>query len=352
MTDFKKANYFIEFAAGKYYIIDAESGFMMAAGHDWGTRGIINEQGLDLTLTPDEQNRTVTIETNVYNGDNSHFLGSNLYMDSPAYEWALEYQGFGFYIVDPATDKYINIDLQDNLVRSDTPREFIIVTAEAVFQSRLEELAEATQDNPVDATFLLQNPNFNRNDKRTNSWTIEFVSGNNSNLNGGNNLNNCAESYHAAFTLSQVAASAPKGTYTLTAQGFYRQDDNVEESAPTFFLNDVKADVPVRTGTEGSMSSASESFTNGLYTIVPIAAYINDGETLKVGVTNGENVHQWVIFDNFRLMYYGADDITTGISEVSSERPVTDAVYNLSGQRVEKAAKGLYIQNGRKYIVK
>ncbi|MBQ8127523.1 MAG: MucBP domain-containing protein [Prevotella sp.] len=353
VADFKKANYFIDFTAGAYYIIDAESGLMMAAGNNYGTRGIVNETGLDLTLTPNEETRTVTIDSRVSNGGNNQFLGNNLYMDSSAYGWALEYQGFGFFIVDPASGQYINLDKDNNLVMSATGREFIIVSAEGVLEERMNELAEATAENPVDATFLLQNPNFNRNDLRVQAWKVEFVSGDNYNLNGGNQTNNCAESFHAAFTVSQVAANAPKGTYALTAQGFFRQDDNAEEAAPMFFMNDAKAEVPVKTGAEDNMNDASASFANGLYTIEPIQAYIGEGETLTVGVTNGENVHQWVIFDNFRLTYYGVEDLTTGITEVSTDAlQAVGRTYNMAGQRVEKPMKGLYIQNGKKMVVK
>lgn len=43
---------------------------------------------------------------------------------------------------------------------------------------------------------------------------------------------------------------------------------------------------------------------------------------------------------------------TNGINSVNADNANTDAVYNLQGQRVEKAVKGIYIQNGKKHIVK
>lgn len=42
----------------------------------------------------------------------------------------------------------------------------------------------------------------------------------------------------------------------------------------------------------------------------------------------------------------------TGISTVTTAKTATDAIYNLSGQRVNAATKGLYIINGQKVIVK
>ena len=45
--------------------------------------------------------------------------------------------------------------------------------------------------------------------------------------------------------------------------------------------------------------------------------------------------------------------ITTAISEVAyGEQTAPEAVYNLSGVRVQKAQKGLYIVNGRKVVIK
>ena len=111
--------------------------------------------------------------------------------------------------------------------------------------------------------------------------------------------------------------------------------------------------MPLIEGTENNMGDAGISFTAGKYTIEPLMAYINDGETLKVGLTNNGHTSQWVIFDNFRLTYYGAEDLTTGISEVSTDAlQAAGRTYNMAGQRVEKPLKGLYIQNGKKVVVK
>jgi len=352
IADFEKLNYYIDFAAGEYYVIDVESGLMMAAGHNYGTRGIVNEMGLDLTLTPYTESRTVTFDSRVSNGGDNHFLGVNLYMDSSSWGWALEYRGFGFYILDPNTQKYINIDSENNLVLSDTPREFIIVSKEGVVAERMDELTAATKDSPVDATFLLQNPNFNRNDQRVEAWTISEDC-THSNLNGGNQVNNCAESFHSTFTIMQTVSGAPAGFYQLTAQGFYRQDDYEGDApaAPQFFANEVNQDVPAKTGEENSMNDASASFTNGLYTIEPINFEVKEDGMMYVGVTASTNT-QWVIWDNFQLKYFGTDNPTTGISNVVVETVNNGAIYNLSGQKVSKAQKGLYIINGKKMVVK
>ena len=311
---FTKANYFIDFAAGQYYIIDAESGKFMAAGHNYGTRGIVNTIGLDLTITPNTESRMVTIDSRVANSATNHFLGTNLYMDAPTTEWALEYQGFGFWITDGT--KYISIDENDNLVMSETPREWIIVSSEGVKATRMDELAEATKDAPKDATWAIQCANFNRNDQRISAWEVSEDC-TNKNLSGGSDDNRCAESYHSTFTISQTI-KVPKGVYALTAQGFYRQDDNATEDAPVFFANAETGAIPVKAGNENSMTDASASFSAGNYTINPIYVEVGADSTLKVGI-KGTATHQWVIWDNFQLKYYG--------SEVSIDEIKNAAIY-------------------------
>ena len=52
-------------------------------------------------------------------------------------------------------------------------------------------------------------------------------------------------------------------------------------------------------------------------------------------------------YDNY------SEPISTGIRELRREQaPADDAVYNLSGQRVSKPTKGLYLRRGKKYLVK
>lgn len=43
---------------------------------------------------------------------------------------------------------------------------------------------------------------------------------------------------------------------------------------------------------------------------------------------------------------------TTGINEVQAQKAQNGAIFNLAGQQVSKAQKGIYIQNGKKYIAK
>ena len=46
---------------------------------------------------------------------------------------------------------------------------------------------------------------------------------------------------------------------------------------------------------------------------------------------------------------YSLNGLTDGINAISSEK-ANGAIYDLSGRRVEKAVKGIYIMNGRKFV--
>jgi hypothetical protein len=48
-----------------------------------------------------------------------------------------------------------------------------------------------------------------------------------------------------------------------------------------------------------------------------------------------------------------SDDETTGISTMHNTQNIMhNEYYNLKGQRVEKPAKGIYVRDGKKYVVK
>lgn len=53
-----------------------------------------------------------------------------------------------------------------------------------------------------------------------------------------------------------------------------------------------------------------------------------------------------------RISFNFGDSEVTGISEVKTSTADSDAIYTLGGQRVMNAQKGLYIQNGKKVIIK
>ncbi len=93
--------------------------------------------------------------------------------------------------------------------------------------------------------------------------------------------------------------------------------------------------------------------SNGKYDTCLYEIDINTGEATRVGKID----KRWI----FSALWVDGDDcsdgsgvIVTGINEIVSKQKSTadNHFYNLQGQRVQNPAKGLFIQNGRKVVIK
>jgi hypothetical protein len=331
------------------YLRNRRDGKFLNAGQSWGTQAVLSNHPLDFRFV-ELPNGRYAIDTRISNGSLNHYAGTNGYLDSSLTPFTINYlddrsitlttdgthywgSTGGKVVSTSLTSATANGALWDMLTRDDL----------------LDELSAATPDAPADATFLVLCPGFGRNDTRVSAWTVS-TNCTNYTLSGGNDTNNCAESLHSPFTISQALADAPAGTYALTAQGFYRQDEGKNEQPPVFFIGTATAPLPVRTRSESSMADASSSFTANRYTIAPLLFYYDGKRPLALGI-RGTAKAQWVAWDNFQLQYLGSGD-TTGIKEAeNSQRIEHGAVYDISGRRVAHPSQhGTYIINGKKYL--
>lgn len=101
--------------------------------------------------------------------------------------------------------------------------------------------------------------------------------------------------------------------------------------------------------------SDKEWKTNGKYDTCLYAVDITTGEATRLSKIEDRYTFSALWADGDDCSDGSGYDMTdtTGIEDVSSQQPKADnACYNLAGQRVNAAVKGLYIQNGKKYIVK
>lgn len=302
----------IEFQYAKYIIKNTASGKYLSAGNSWGTQASLVAHPEYVKLSPNEDDGTYKIESQVKNGDGNYWLNTDGFMDGkPADAVVLNVTKVsdGVYTISNGTNYYgwdgTSTVLARNLAANSENALWTIQTLDDAKSA----LANATADAPMDATVLIEDHDFGRGNRYQDRWTM---AASNQNLSGGEDNNgsvgnNCAESYHSDFTLSQEIAGAPKGIYALTAQGFYRQDGEDNEHLPVFYANNETQTFPLRTGTENSMSDAGKSFKTGLYTIDPIYVEVEEGGSLTIGAKLEGNTSLWCIFDNFVLTYYGAE---------------------------------------------
>ena len=316
-------------AEGKYYIYNIGTQKYLAAGANWGTHAIVNENGVDYEFAIADGK--YTLDSQISNGGNSHFLNGE-WNDGAAMGWTIAaVEGKeGVYTISNG-EKFLTAGENGLVTLADDATADAAQWTVKTLEARIAELATATAEAPVDATFLIQDANFGRNDLRKSAWKIEAS---NQNLSGGEDGNgsvgnNCAESYHAVFTLTQTLTNVPAGKYKMTAQGFYRQDGDAVEDAPVFYANAKTIAFPVKTGSENSMTDASKSFNAGLYTIEPIEVVVGEDSILTIGA-KGTATSQWVIWDNFRLSYYGEDPVLAGDANLNGEVTTSDAVAAVS----------------------
>ena len=287
--------------AGKHYFLNVGANKWWGAGNSWGTQASLLPHPEYLTVIVDGSN--YKIESQVSNGGTDYYFNGS-YMDngSPV-SLTIETDGTNYSIANGTT--YYGYDGSSTVLATSDNRDSDNfkwqIFSEAQMRARLE---AASSSNPVDATCLILNQGFGRNNRNTGAWTMDAS---NKNLAGGDNTNLCAESFHSIFTLSQKIENVPNGLYTLTAQGFYRQDGTDNDNLPYFYINDAKGTFPILSGSENNMTDASNSFTAGKYTISPISVVVTDG-TITLGAKNEVNTSLWCIFDNFTLTFYGDTD--------------------------------------------
>ena len=330
------------FTYQKYIIKNVESGMFWGAGNDWGTQASLVAHPEYVKLDPNGDG-TYKLESQVNNGGtNYYFNGEYMDNDQPVALTITKLEN-GNYTIANGTN-YFGWDgtstvLGKNLAADSKNAEWTIQSLDDAKAA----LANATVEAPMDATLLIEDHDFGRNNRYENRWTIEASY---KSLSGGNNKNNCAESYRSTFTLSQVLKDAPKGVYAMTAQGFYRQDGTDNDNLPYFYANEEKATFPLLTGSENSMAAASESFTAGKYTIDPIFVKVEEGGTLTIGAKLETNTALWCIWDNFVLTYYGNCDLAEAkfsglVAQVNALKAEAEALVANTGNVSETTVAAL-----------
>ncbi|MCR5820214.1 MAG: hypothetical protein K6F94_04625, partial [Bacteroidaceae bacterium] len=258
-------------AEGSFYFYNIGTGKWLSTGNSWGTQASLVEAGgfcSTLVLSGDKYAIKNTETRTNKSASGPGYLGDNGFMDGESATYftftaASRGDGVKAYYIQNGTNNLsysgtgttvvFNTETGDNA-------QWVLVTK----QDRLDAMAAATEANPVDATFLLKNPEFGRYKLNFDSWVWTFP-GTENKANSGDNTNFCVESYHAAFDFCQTVSDAPAGYYAVRGQAFYRQDGKDTENLPYFYVGDKTVAFPAKTGSEGSMANASVSFTAGNY---------------------------------------------------------------------------------------
>ena len=286
--------------------------------------------------------------------------------------------------------------------------QWVLVTKE----ERDKLLDDASFENPVDATYLIGMPGFNQRERISRdgnnevlawTWTNGGIEGR---VDAGNTTNHSNFAFAAkgvVFDLTQEIENLRPGIYNVKAQGFYRPgsiDETVakikngeEVSVPAVLMLQGEAEVAPAKGDEGeddgivkatntiifpSISDALDKapgmgvstevgelpgdvfsgvnfMENGLYEVEGKVKVDQMGK-LTITVKKDEVLYDDLfVVDNFRLLYLGEKDPSgvRGVLVDEGEAAADGKIFTVDGVQVKSANKpGLYIKNGKKFVVK
>ena len=394
--------------AGEFYFYNIASQKFLMGGSDWNTHAAVDVPGVLFTVTAEGDGFTI----NRFGGKDGNYLGYNGYTDIPGKDvWAFipvagkknvynivkgdnHAQGLVFAPqsntdADEMMDKeFWNTVSVEAAVAKNANAEWKLVTK----AERDALLATATETRPVDATHLLASPGFNR-PAMLEGWITDnrsdFKDANLGVIDRGRRTNPVCEAYYQQmFEVNQVVSNLPEGYYQVNMTGYYR--DGSREDLQQKVANGT---TPARhamlyieykgkgnevalpsiaaginqcpgigwKGTAGeqpdNVMDAAEYFESGLYKVYTRIIKVGPEGELTIGVTKDKQVDSdWAVFDNFRLTYFGkhvSQEIIDGINTVKNNSIENGKIYNLQGMEVKRPLKrGIYICNGKKFIVK
>ena len=247
-------------------------------------------------------------------------------------------------------------------------------------EERLEKMAEATEENPVDATWLIINPELMNNDRRGPQWKSDRAGGNEG-WQDGYRPNRIFETWDFSNLDFFQQVAAPNGKYQVRAHALYSptglggtnfndyqaylaEGDNTIFAA--LYINDSEVKLPsiysftspesVADYTARELYSEDETEKvaiidgwwqaaramgedDAFYT-QPVEGNVTDGN-LRIGIHNlaGNPSSNWVIIGSFEVKYLGNDlDISQYIEALQAAINEAEA-YN--GELTEVLAKEL-----------
>jgi len=304
---------------GTYYIKNVGTGKYLAAGADWGTHAVVNDTGLDFSITrtllKNDDIRYI-LDSQVSNWDGNYYLNGSSedgpWTDGSEFEWDFEFVtedrfmiSYTFENVEEAiVHLYLSVGEDDKVTYVSYKYEdnaWILVPAADRDAVNLATLNAATAENPVDATFLIKGANFNRNDLRNNAWERTKIGGNETV--GGPNANRTSygcEYWNNTFDIHQTIENLPEGVYEFTIAGYGTNGTTY------IYANDTEKAF-VNTTRAANFGTALDNIANGEYTGNTTGKVtVSKGTPLKIGVKRTSQVGEdWTVFDNACLTYYG-----------------------------------------------
>lgn len=380
-------------AAGEYYIRNVKTGMYLNGGQSWGTKMIVRNNARAFELI-DKTGGAFLIKSSC------GYIKGDGYVDGHEGNAAtvyIEKQANGHYTLD-IDGKYFGLEhnSNDNSIAYNTYApgvdnwfsglgciqsydfvgcqltETFDATNEEILwdfithEEMLAELANASDDNPMEASFLIKAHAIDSNDSDNNTAWQTTKNGEKADLvfpslgwgyykeitDNGNPEWAISTTYawyinddataDVEDTVSQDATGAPAGTYEVT----YRLVN--QANAPlTLTFNDTEADVLPHEGTDLWYHAATGYFADPANTKKAVFKVGDDGKiAIKMTKQTKAGEQNRFAFKSFILKYHGTNSSLGGVEGIETDAFDADApaeYYNLQGIRVAEPTTGLYI---------
>lgn len=307
---YKKASVYASYAEGKYLLKNVSAAAYLVAGNSWGTQASLSPSGEYVTLHQLEDGK-YRIETQVSNGGEAYYFNGS-YMDAGATSLELIKKGDKVLITNGA-GQYYGAPAEGTAVAAlESADDEAALWQVISFEDAKAGLSAATEDESIDATFLMLNPQLGRNNRNTTAWVKTGAASDpkTSGTVGAANANFLVEAYHGVFDFHQDLTDIPNGLYDVYVGGFNRDDSNGAEDVANYgmlYANngvaEVKQTLAAHDAVVNSMEAAAAAIQNGQFPVEPVRINVTHN-SMTLGV-KGNSTQLWTIFDGFRLVYLG-----------------------------------------------
>jgi hypothetical protein len=301
---------------GKYIFKNVGTNRYLGPANDWGTQASLIPGSI--TTIIHANNGKYRIESQVWNHNSNDWVYFNGgYMDSNApQDVTISKLSNGAYVLSNGTT-YYGHNGSSTFILNGELTDFNNANAQWQIVSCDDAIANATADNPVDASFLISNPNFDRNHRLgTGAWTNPSNLG----LAGGDKTNFCVEAYEKTFDLSQTI-TVPNGYYKVRAQAAVTMHTNRvwdtydATKCPVVYATSGSATVttPFKEMVDDdkltSQTQIGNAFLAGNYVTEYSDMLTVTNKTITIGAKS-EYTNIWGVFDTFMLQYCGPLDLS------------------------------------------
>ena len=356
-----------------YYLRNKQTGNFLKAGGWWGTHAVTGDYGspINFTKTADgaykiHTNSGMLCQEDPYM-DTTSEEEWNIVKDDNLYSITYTKEGTVKALADAGTEitaygphrRYVMCNEYSD---TDNTQKWDILTKDDL----LNELRDATDGNPVNATFLLPGANFDRNDGDVAKWlgwptTATRMT---SNMSAGkidyDNGNTVAEVYVDKCTKTELSCKhetkwdisqqieLPKGRYLIPCQAFQRiSNSNTTTAEIDLYANESATMVQLMYDTKeinepgigskqdggfyypDNMDEASIYFNKGYYQN-SVEVEVGDSGTLTLGIRKtsdtGKSNNAWTCFDNFNIICLQSGEKPNRITDANATANLLTAI--------------------------